>query len=430
MVNEAKSHWEPVQEITWLGYVINSSVKSIRATDKRIGKLVASINDIVEHKLDDLIHVKKLASVVGQVISLETSVGNIVRLMTRSAYRIINSCSSWYAYIRLDSPTIRELRFWRDNARHLNSKQLWSENPIPSKVVYSDASSAACGAVLEVDGVKKISHCNWSEEEKSKSSTWRELKAVCLAIDAFRSDLSNRTIAWFTDNQSIVSIVSNGSRVQNLQDLALELFTICVQCKISLDVKWIPRDLNAEADSVSRIVDYDDYTINDHVFNDLDSQWGPHTIDRFACVYNTKLTRFNSRFYQPESEAVDAFTQNWQYDNNWLFPPIILIPKVIKHLKASNAEGTLVVPCWKSSVFWTLLCEDGVHWNAWIHGWESLSNTNHKLIIRGKAKNTIFRNSNYGAYFVALRISFLLEPRISMYGFCTSPTGICDQCAT
>lgn len=430
MVNELKSHWEPVQEITWLGYVIDTSVKSIRATDKRISKLVASINDIVDDRSDKLIHVKELASVVGQIISLETSVGNIVRLMTRSAYRIINSCSSWYAYIKIDSPTLRELGFWRDTASHLNCKQLWSENLIPSKVVYSDASNDACGAVLDVDGVKKISQCNWSEEEKTKSSTWRELKAVRLALEAFRSDLSNRTIAWFTDNQSIVSIVSNGSKVQNLQDLALELFTICAQCNISLDVKWIPRDLNTEADSVSRIVDYDDYTINDHVFNILDSQWGPHTVDRFACVYNAKLTRFNSRFYQPESEAVDAFTQNWRYENNWLFPPTILIPKVINHLKASNAKGTLVIPLWKSSAFWTLLCDDGVHWNPWIHGWELLSNINHSLIIRGKTKNSFCRRSNYGFQFVALRISFLLEPRILMYGFCTSPDGICEQCVT
>jgi len=431
VVNELKSHWEPVQEIAWLGYVINTSVKSIRATDKRICKLITSINDILDHRREYPIHVKVLASVVGQIISLEISVGNIVRLMTRSAYSIINKCLSWYEYLKLDPPTVRELCFWRDNAKHLNCKQLWSGNPIPSKVVYSDASGDACGAVLDIDGTNKVSHCNWSDEEKTRSSTWRELKAVLLALEAFRSDLSNRTIAWFTDNQNVVSIVLNGSKVLDLQDIALELFTICVQCKISLDVKWIPRDLNTEADAVSRIIDYDDYTINDNVFNMLDSLWGPHTIDRFACVYNAKLTRFNSRFYQPESEAVDAFTQSWRYDNNWLFPPTTLIPKVINHLIASNGEGTLIVPCWKSSVFWTLLCEDGVHWNNWIHGWESLNNFNHNLIIRGKAKNSLFNRSKvFSVQFVALRISLLLEPRNTKYGFCTSPEGICDQCVT
>lgn len=45
------------------------------------------------------------------------------------------------------------------------------------------------------------------------------------------------------------------------------------------------------------------------------------SIDRFACDYNTKLPRFNSRFLQPKCEAVDAFFQNWSSENNWLVPP-------------------------------------------------------------------------------------------------------------
>jgi hypothetical protein len=150
-----------------------------------------------------------------------------------------------------------------------------------------------------------------------------------------------------------------------------------------------PEDCNCEADVISRIIDYDDYTLHDSIFVRLDSLWGPHTVDRFACVYNAKLARFNSRFYQPGSEAVDAFTQNWHYDNNWLFPPPVYLPRVISHIKACHAEGTLIVPLWKSSSYWTLLCDDGIHWNPWVHAWESLSNKHCPLVIRGKAK-TLF----------------------------------------
>ena len=45
---------------------------------------------------------------------------------------------------------------------------------------------------------------------------------------------------------------------------------------------------------MSRIVDFDDYTINDDVFHMLDCNWGPLTVDRVACSYNAKLLRFNS----------------------------------------------------------------------------------------------------------------------------------------
>lgn len=103
-------------------------------------------------------------------------------------------------------------------------------------------------------------------------------------------------MAWFTDNQNVVSIVSGGSRVKDLQSLALEIFELCATNCILLEMKWIPRDLNAKADCLSRILDFDDYTSN-YMFKMLDVRWGPHSVDRFACSYNTRLARFNSRFY-------------------------------------------------------------------------------------------------------------------------------------
>ena len=68
-----------------------------------------------------------------------------------------------------------------------------------------DASERDCGAILKVDD--KIFNSNWSENECVKRSTWRELKTVVLAVQAFEFHLKNRTIAWFTDSQNVVSIV-------------------------------------------------------------------------------------------------------------------------------------------------------------------------------------------------------------------------------
>ena len=214
---------------------------------------------------------------------------------------------------------------------------------------------------------QKTFHRNWSESEQQQSSTWRELRAVCHAIEAFKPDLQSRTVSWFTDNQSIVSIISNGSKVENLQFLALNLFMICIESNISIDVKWIPREANSDVDTISKIIDYDDYSLNDSIYSRLNAKWGPFTIDRFTCTYNKKTKRFNARSYQPECESVDAFTQNWHNENNWLFPPPILIPRVIADMKTCAAAGTLVVPFWKSSIFWTILCQDGIHFNKWVH---------------------------------------------------------------
>ena len=118
--------------------------------------------------------------------------------------------------------------------------------------------------------------------------------------------------------------------------------------------------------SISKLTEFDDYAINDVTFQGIDDLWGPHTVDRFACNYNVKLPRFNSRFFQPGSEAVDAFSQDWGYDNNWLCPPVCLIARVLKHMEVCLAKGTLVLPLWKSSFFWNVCTRNGVRWDSFV----------------------------------------------------------------
>jgi len=45
-------------------------------------------------------------------------------------------------------------------------------------------------------------------------------------------------------------------------------------------------------------------------FSFIDDLWGTHSIDICACVINHETDRFNSLFWNPDSEAVNAFTQN------------------------------------------------------------------------------------------------------------------------
>ena len=141
-----------------------------------------------------------------------------------------------------------------------------------------------------------IFHQNWSESVRR--STWRELKAVCLALLAFASPLSNCKVFWYSAYQNVESILRDGSRKRDLQDLALVVFQICSHYCISFEVKWIPRGLNASADCICKLIDFDGYGLNDFVFLGLNHLLGPYTIDRFACSYNGELPRLNSRVFQ------------------------------------------------------------------------------------------------------------------------------------
>ena len=89
-------------------------------------------------------------------------------------------------------------------------------------------------------------------KESAQSSTWRELKAVSLAVEAFTNHfflvlrLSHTPIT-----KNVESTILNGIRKADLHQLALLVFQICLKFRILLEVKWITRGLNARADALA-----------------------------------------------------------------------------------------------------------------------------------------------------------------------------------
>ena len=183
-----------------------------------------------------------------------------------------------------------KLNFGRTMLASQRQNLLRGSSSLPVRVSsgFSDASDSACGALGESEP-ELIFHQNWSESVRR--STWRELKAVCLALLAFASPLSNCKVLWYFDNQNVESILRDGSRKCDLKDLALVVFQICSHHCISFEIKWVPRDLNASADCICKLVDFDGYGLNVFVFQGLNHLLGPYTIDRFACSYNGELPR-------------------------------------------------------------------------------------------------------------------------------------------
>ena len=155
-----------------------------------------------------------------------------------------------------------------------------------------------------------IAHGQWTPTESKQSSTWRELRAVRLVLESLVSKLENERVHWFTDNQNVARILSVGSKTAALQKEVFAIFSFSIANKIRIEPEWIPREENQQADYLSHLVDYDDWQIHPRNFAELDYEWGPHSIDRFASFCNAQLPHFNSRFWNPGAEAVDAFTCN------------------------------------------------------------------------------------------------------------------------
>ena len=105
------------------------------------------------------------------------------------------------------------------------------------------------------------------------------------------------------------------------------------------------------------MTDPDDWRTTTAFFNEINMLWGPFTIDRFSTNENTKLPRFNSKFFCPHSDRVDAFSFSWEHENNYIVTPINVITKLLKHMKSCLTKGVLIAPYWPTAAFWPCLTD-------------------------------------------------------------------------
>lgn len=290
--------------------------------------------------------------------------------------------------------------FWKQNIHCLKPVPLLRNNSEFN--VFTDASDIGAGGYLQ--GTDYIAHRQWSVTEATKSSTWREIKAIELTLYSFAKVLEHSSVTFFTDNQNAVSIIKKGSKLPHLQGLALSIFNTCVSCNISLYAQWIPREENEKAGALSRIIDIDDWGISFEFFDFLNSIWGPFTVDRFANMHNTKLTRFNSKYWNPTTSAIDAFTCNWHGENNWLVPPISLVSNCINHLVSCGAEGTLVVPKWQSAAFWPLIFKQNSEYACYVVDVLEFHEAE-RIFVAGNNLNSLFANGQFHGKILAVRLN-------------------------
>ena len=97
------------------------------------------------------------------------------------------------------------------------------------------------------------------------------------------------------DSQSVYFIIKKGSsNVLSIHTLLVELFWLCNQYNICLDVAWIPRELNQWSDDLSKQSDKSDWSDSAGFWEDIQNSFGPFFCDRFASAENALMPVFCS----------------------------------------------------------------------------------------------------------------------------------------
>jgi hypothetical protein len=273
---------------------------------------------------------------------------------------------------------------------------------IPKRVVAikGDASSSGCGSFIE--GTEVVAARLFSPEERSQHSTWRELANVHFSLEALLPFIKDSHVKFLVDSQSAQHILQCGSMKPSCHYFAKKTVDLCLQNSISLDVGWIPRDLNKDADWISReseVLDTDDWGISKEFFKILQNRWGTFSVDCFANFYNAKVEKFYSFYQVPLTSGVDAFSFDWNSEFCLLTPPVCVVGHALKHLALCKGKGVLVVPCWPSSYFWPLLIND---FCCFIK--DILKVKGNKILIHGLNKNSLLGSPDFGGYMLAIKL--------------------------
>ena len=87
----------------------------------------------------------------------------------------------------------------------------------------------------------------------------------------------------------------------------------------------------------------------------------------------------------------------------WIVPPVHLISRTINHMRMCKARGTLVIPKWKSAVFWPMIINRFI--DNYIKDLSEYKNPNNFFQPRSQ-ENSIFAKQPFNSSVLVLLIEF------------------------
>jgi len=382
--------------IPGLGMIIQLDQQKYFMTPKRQAQIISMAQGLLNSRYQ---RARLLSQFAGVIMSQIAAIGPIARIRTRYIYACIqtrlfaNEKSSSESYDRVvfvDEKTYKELHFWAHMTHKYNGQDIvWSMTTVSYHCqTSSDASATGYGGFLQIplyqtrESVNRILSnaqdikCSisvsqaqqgldvwgsFTAEQRTKSSSWRELFGSGKLFQTFGPLLSGTTVPLYLDSQVAVMALGGdiplypckifgGSKTLELQDLVSWIYDIAEQYNFGIRAVWIPRSLNERSDFNSHLNEYNhyDFCLTREAFGHLEHMFGPHSIDRFSSDNSAQLPRYNTKYFSPKAEALDAFSLNWDGDNNYVFPPPSLVGQAIYHARSCGAMLTLVYMEWHS----------------------------------------------------------------------------------
>ncbi|XP_041446270.1 uncharacterized protein LOC121403038 [Xenopus laevis] len=351
-INWSKSNMTPSHHMTFLGLEFNTLTQTVSLPLVKQNRIRGQVQSLIDSPVST---VHRAMQVLGSMVSAIEAVpfAQIHLRPLQSSILATWKGGSLNQPVRLSPATKEALRWWL-SPENLAVGQSWATPDW--RVMATDASLQGWGATWENHSAQG----RWSPAESRLPINILELRAVKLALSQWSHLLRLQSVRIQSDNVTTVAYINRqgGTRSQKALAEAREILQWAEQNSVRLSAIHIPGVANTKADLLSRNqLDPGEWELHPEAFDQLVSIWGRPSIDLMASRRNRKVSTFFARYRDPLAAGVDAMTQHWQFKLAYVFPPLPMLPRVLKKLKQSRATVIVVAPFWPRRTWFSDLQE-------------------------------------------------------------------------
>ena len=239
----------PCTCIQFLGIEIDSVSMEARLPLDKLTKCRALLRSFMGK---EKVTLRELQSLVG-VLSFACSVIRFARAFLRRMIDLTLGITKPYHHIRLTSQVKLDLGVWLQFLDTYNGKSFFIDNDFLTGdylQLFTDASGGkGYGAVCGPEWF----FGEWPVAWRTLNITVLELYPIFAAVEIWATSWENSSICFFTDNESLVSVLNKQSSKEPLvMGLLRKLILTCLRRNINFTARHVPGRSNTLADKLSR----------------------------------------------------------------------------------------------------------------------------------------------------------------------------------
>ena len=350
IVHPTKSVFEPTQQLTYLGFILNSVTMTVSLPANKADSIQKACASLLKKTICPI---QTVAELVGQMVGSFPGVEHgklYYRNLDNDKTTALSAAKGNFdANMIISDQAKIDLQWWISNV-HSTFKLI--SHGKPEVILQSDASNSGWGGVHGDESTGG----DWSDEEARHHINYLELLAAWLTLKSYCKEMSAVHVQILLDNTTAVAYINNqGGRKSLCNSLARQIWEWAIDRDLWLTASHLPGVLNVEADRQSRISHRNtEWKLKTKIFQRIATLWGTPNIDLFASRLNYQLKPYVSWHTDPEAIAVDAFTMTW-HSGFYAFPPFTLLSKVIAKIQEDECDGILVAPFWTTQSWFSKL---------------------------------------------------------------------------